>query len=196
MNNSAESVLRCTLLTVLLLCAFGASAQPKSQPSRAEGEALFMEMHRVLTHPRCLNCHPVGDSPKQGDMRQIHAPPITRGPHDSGPPGLHCAACHQTKNYPASGVPGAPNWHLAPRSQAWENKTPGEICRSILDRRTNGNKSLAEIVKHLTEDELVAWGWTPGKDIAGNERQPVPIAKAEFNRIVHTWAKMGAPCPR
>ena len=155
-----------------------------------------MQMHSVLTHPRCLNCHPVGDSPKQGNLRQIHTPPITRGPKDSGPPGLHCTACHQTKNYAVSGAPGAPNWHLAPRAQGWENKTPGEICRSILDRRTNGNKTLAQIVHHLTEDELVAWGWAPGTDIAGNEREPVPIAKSEFNRIVQTWAKMGAPCPK
>ena len=95
-----------------------------------------------------------------------------------------------------SGVPGAPNWHLAPLSQAWENKSAGEICRSLQNRRTNGNKSLAEIVKHLTEDELVAWGWAPGKDNSGNEREPVPIAKPEFNRIVHAWAKMGALCPQ
>ncbi len=59
----------------------------------------------------------------------------------------------------------------------------------------NGNKSLAEIVKHLTEDELVAWGWEPGKDATGKDRQPVPIAKPEFNRIVHAWAKAGAACP-
>jgi len=167
-----------------------------AQADKAEGEKLYLEIHRVLTHPRCLNCHPVGDSPKQGDEARPHVPPITRGPKDSGPPGLHCAACHQTKNYAASGVPGAPNWHVAPRSMGWENKSPGELCRAVLDRRRNGNKSLAEIVKHLTEDELVAWGWDPGKDATGKDRQPVPIARPEFNRIVHAWAKAGAVCPR
>ena len=50
--------------------------------------------------------------------------------------------------------------------------------------------------RHLTEDELVAWGWDPGKDATGKDRQPVPIAKPEFNRIVHAWAKAGAVCPR
>lgn len=187
--------LRSAVLALGLLfgsCVFALAAQT----GRSEGEALFMQIHGVLTHPRCLNCHPRGDSPKQGDLRQIHVPPITRGPRDEGPPGLHCAACHQKTNYAASGAPGAPNWHLAPRSQAWEGKTPGEICRSLLDRRTNGNKSLAEIVKHMTEDELVAWGWAPGKDVAGKEREPVPIVKAEFNRIVQAWAKTGAVCPK
>jgi mono/diheme cytochrome c family protein len=164
--------------------------------SKSEGEKLYLEMNRVLTHPRCLNCHPAGDSPKQGDSARFHVPPMTRGPKDSGPPGMHCAACHQSSNYAASGVPGAPNWHLAPLSMAWENKTPGEICRQILDRRRNGNKSLTEIVKHLTEDELVAWGWNPGTDVARRVREPVPIAKPEFNRIVHAWAKAGAVCPQ
>jgi hypothetical protein len=189
-------VLRSVIFVMGLACASCAFAQSQPRAARSEGEALFMDIHRVLTHPRCLNCHPNGDSPKQGDLRQIHSPPITRGPRDHGPAGLQCAACHQTKNFPASGVPGAPGWHLAPRSQAWEGKTPGEICRSLKNRQTNGNKSLGEIVKHLTEDELVAWGWAPGRDIAGKEREPVPTPKPEFNRIVHAWAKMGAVCPK
>ena len=164
--------------------------------SKSESEALFMQMHSVLVHPRCLNCHPKGDSPKQGDQARLHVPSMTRGPHDSGPPGMHCDTCHQKANFPASGVPGAPNWHLAPLSMAWENRTPGEICRQMLDRRRNGNKSLAQIVHHLTEDALVAWGWNPGVDVTGKAREPVPIAKPEFNRIVHAWAKSGAACPK
>jgi len=195
-NNSGELVLRFNAFLIALACVSSVFAQASPQTAKSEGEALYMDIHRVLTHPRCLNCHPKGDSPKQGINRQIHLPPITRGPKDHGPAGIQCAACHQTTNYRVAGVPGAPGWHLAPRAQAWEDKTPGELCRSIKNRRTNGNKSLAEIVKHLTEDELVAWGWAPGKDNAGNEREPVPIAKPEFNRIVHAWAKMGAVCPQ
>lgn len=167
-----------------------------SSDARREGEQLYLRIHSVLVHPRCLNCHPKGDSPRQGDVRQIHYPPITRGPKDDGPAGLNCGACHMTKNYEPAGVPGAPGWHLAPLSMAWEDKTPGELCRALLDRRRNGNKSLAENVKHLTEDELVAWGWAPGKDVNGSQREPVPIPKAEFNRIVLAWAKLGAPCPK
>jgi hypothetical protein len=79
---------------------------------------------------------------------------------------------------------------------AWEDKTPGEICRQMLDRRRNGNKSLAQIVEHLTGDELVAWGWNPGGDVTGRAREPVPIAKPEFNRIVHAWEKSGGACPK
>jgi hypothetical protein len=181
-----------------LLFAIGdaAAAQGQSADARREGERLYMQIHSVLTHPRCLNCHPKGDSPKQGNMRRIHSPPITRGPHDNGPPGLQCSACHTSKNYTEVGIPGAPGWHLAPLSMAWEDKTPGELCRALLDRRRNGNKSLAQNVRHLTQDELVAWGWHPGNDVNGRPLEPAPIPKPEFNRIVEAWAKLGAPCPK
>ena len=29
--------------------------------------AMFTELSKVLTHPRCVNCHPAGDRPRQGD---------------------------------------------------------------------------------------------------------------------------------
>jgi hypothetical protein len=188
-NSAVWAAVAASLFTF----ADGATA---AEPAKGDSESLFLQMHRVLVHPRCLNCHPKGDSPKQGNDAHVHVPPITRGPHDDGPPGLHCGACHQTANFAASGVPGAPTWHLAPRSMAWEGMTPGEICRQMLDRKRNGNKSLAEIVHHLTEDKLVAWGWNPGVDPNGKAREPVPIAKAEFDRIVHAWEKSGAACPK
>jgi hypothetical protein len=46
---------------------------------------------------------------------------------------------------------------------AWENKTPGEICRQMLDRRRNGNKSLAQIVHHLTRRCARRVGLEPGR---------------------------------
>lgn len=188
-----RNVLRRTLVTCVL--GFGASGALGAD-SKAGSEKLFMQMHTVLVHPRCLNCHPKGDSPKQGMEARLHVPPMTRGAEDKGPPGMHCDTCHQTSNFAASGVPGAPMWHVAPRSMAWEGLSAGEICRQMLDRKRNGNKSLAEIVHHLTEDKLVAWGWEPGVDVNGKARQPVPIAKPEFNRIVRAWADSGAACPQ
>src|SRR5712671_430755 len=186
---------------VMPMGLFAAPAAPQapaptmSAETKREGARLYLQIHQVLTHPRCLNCHPKGDSPRQGVERRIHTPPITRGPHDNGPPGLQCATCHRQANYAASGVPGAPNWHLAPLAMAWEDKTPGELCRALLDQRTNGKRDLKATVRHLTQDKLVAWGWEPGSDIDRRQREPVPIAKAEFNRIVNAWAKGGAACP-
>jgi len=180
----------------LLPCLLATAAFAQDAARQTQSDKLFADMFRVLSHPRCLNCHPKGDSPRQGTDARLHSPPVTRGPQDKGAAGLQCAACHQAANYRASGVPGAPNWHLAPASMAWENLSQGELCRAMLDKSRNGNKDAAAIAHHLTRDELVAWGWAPGVDADGKAREPVPIARAQFNRIVHAWVKLGARCPQ
>src|ERR1051325_5524619 len=47
-------------------------AAPESFASIADPEqrsaALFNELGKVLTHQRCVNCHPAGDRPHQGDL--------------------------------------------------------------------------------------------------------------------------------
>ena len=65
----------------------------------------------------------------------------------------------------------------------------------MLDRNTNSDQDLQAVVEHLTEDDLVGWGWAPGTDASGRARDPVPISKVEFSRIVHAWAERGAACP-
>ena len=41
--------------------------------------ALFNEIGKVVTNPRCMNCHPAGDRPLQGNDSHLHVPPIARG---------------------------------------------------------------------------------------------------------------------
>jgi len=178
----------------------GTTVTTAQTSTTAESIRLYMQMHEVLSHPRCVNCHPRDDTPrddtpKQGLDQHVHIPPITRGPHDRGPLGLACSACHTDANYNPGGVPGAPSWHLAPASMAWAGKSAGELCRALTDRSRNGNRNLKATVEHLTEDKLVAWGWEPGIDIYGKPREPVPVPKAEFDRIVMAWANAGGACP-
>jgi hypothetical protein len=162
--------------------------------SKARSVALFEEMGKVLLHPRCVNCHPRTDRPLQGDAGAPHNPPVTRGAEGHGAPGLECATCHGPANVAfANGtgsMPGHPDWHLAPRSMAWEGKTLGEICEQIKDRKRNGGKSVAQIVEHNAHDGLVGWGWKPG---AG--RAPAPGTQAEFGALSRAWAASGAVCP-
>src|SRR5664279_3814556 len=128
-------------LGLVLEASIALAQAPAGQPGKgaetnttAESIRLYMQMHEVLSHPRCVNCHPRDDTPKQGIDQHVHTPPITRGPQDHGPLGLSCAACHNEANYDPSRVPGAPNWHLAPASMAWEGKSAGELCRSLVDQ--------------------------------------------------------------
>lgn len=152
--------------------------------------ALFTEASRVLLHPRCVNCHPDGDSPLQGDEGRIHDPPVLRGPDDHGVAGLECGSCHQDTNLELARVPGAPLWHLAPRSMTWQNRTPGQICEQLKDPARNGGKTLAQIVEHSAHDKLVAWGWSPG-----HGREPAPGTQEQFGALMAAWSETGAACP-
>jgi hypothetical protein len=178
-----------SLLCVALLWAVN-TAQAAESSSVSVDSQLFDPIAKVLLHPRCLNCHTSVDYPKQGDDRHPHWFRVMRGGDDRGAPGMRCAACHQPVNNEASGVPGAPNWHAAPRSMAWEQKTPAQLCRVLLDKSKNGNRSIDALVEHMSNDPLVAWGWAPGA-----KREPVPIAKPEFVTLLQRWQKAGAPCP-
>src|SRR5258705_11779927 len=115
-----------------------------SNPSE-RARALFVEAGRVLQHPRCLNCHPVGERPTQGDDRHPHSPLVVRSSDDKGAVGMRCTTCHQSANYAPSGVPGHPMGHVAPKLMAWQTKSLGQICEQIKGPRRNGGKTLAAI---------------------------------------------------
>jgi hypothetical protein len=152
-------------------------------------QALFAEAARVFTHTRCLNCHPSADSPTQADGR-AHDPPVLRGPEDRGVVGMECTSCHQTQNLEFARVPGAENWHLAPRSMGWAGQDPGAICEQLKDPQRNGNRTLDKVVEHAAHDSLVAWGWEPG-----SERETPPGTQAGFAALVSAWVETGAVCP-
>jgi hypothetical protein len=90
-------------------------------------------MATVFAHPRCMNCHTEELFPRQGDDEHRHTPNVARGPNDNGAAGLHCRTCHQEENQAASGVPGAPDWHLAPAPMAWQGLSAGDLCRALRD---------------------------------------------------------------
>ena len=152
--------------------------------------ALFAEAGKVILHPRCVNCHPAGDRPLQGEDGHPHLPLVVRGPEGHGAVAMQCTNCHGRVNFNPGGVPGHPMWHLAPIEMAWAGKSLGEICAQIKDPNRNGGKSLDEIVHHMTEDSLVGWGWNPG---AG--RAPAPGTQQEFGALIRAWAEGGATCP-
>ncbi|MCF8480963.1 MAG: hypothetical protein K9H25_11070 [Rhodospirillum sp.] len=61
---------------------------------------LFLEMSKVILHPRCLNRHPVTGGPTQGDEMHPHVPPVARGDADFGATGMTCDTCHGSENFP------------------------------------------------------------------------------------------------
>jgi hypothetical protein len=152
--------------------------------------ALFQEVGKVITHARCMNCHPAGDRPAQGDDRHPHMPLVVRGVDNFGAAGMRCTTCHGPANFDPGRVPGNPAWHLAPIEMAWVGKSLGEICQQIKDPERNGGKSMEELIHHMAEDSLVGWGWNPGVG-----REPAPGTQKEFGNLFRAWAEAGAVCP-
>ncbi len=160
----------------------------------ARSVALFEEMMVVIGHPRCLNCHPVGDVPLQGDAMTPHQPPVVRGNADFGAPGMRCNTCHGDENVPFTtkegSIPGHAPWMLAPIETGWVGRTAGEICAQLKDEERNGGRTLAELHEHNAEDGLVGWGWDPGEG-----REPAPGSQEVFGALTAAWIETGAACP-
>jgi hypothetical protein len=152
--------------------------------------AYFTELGKVLTHPRCVNCHPAGDRPRQGDAGRLHQPPVERGADGHGTAAMRCSSCHQQANFEPGRVPGHPQWHLAPREMSWEGKTVAEICAQIKDPARNGGRSVEDIAHHIGDDTLVGWAWTPGFG-----RSPAPGTQQQAGALAEAWAITGAACP-
>jgi hypothetical protein len=203
--NSAIRMAPLALLTVALAltpasAVDSAGSQAKLAPpesfagigdTAARSAALFTEAGKVLTSPRCVNCHPAGDRPLQGEAGRLHQPPVDRGADGFGAATMRCPTCHQAKNFDPAGVPGNPHWHLAPREMAWQGKTIGEICAQIKDPARNGGRSLQQIHEHLADDALVGWAWAPGFG-----REPAPGTQKELGALIEAWINTGAVCPK
>ena len=125
----------------------------------------------------------------------MHRFGVERGEDGHGLAALTCNTCHQTENNLSSGVPGAPHWHLAPKSMGWQGLSDIEIAQAMTNRSNNGNRSIKEIERHLTEDPLVLWVFEPGVDQEGNPREKPPISKEAFIEAVKTWVETGAQIP-
>ena len=152
--------------------------------------ALFVEAGKVIQHPRCVNCHPAGNRPQQGDNGHPHQPLVVRGEDNLGAIGMRCTTCHGPANFDPGRIPGHPQWHLAPIEMAWVGKSLAYICEQIKDPKRNGGKSMDQLIEHMAHDSLVGWGWSPGVG-----REPAPGTQAEFGELIKAWADSGAACP-
>jgi len=180
----------------------GLSRKGTDNPTtRGAGLVAWQQVYSVLTHPRCINCHTATNYPQQGDDRHRHLVNVVRGTEDKGVPGLNCATCHQGANADSTGVPGAPNWHLAPLSMKWQDLndkilSSAEVCRSITDRSKNHNLDGTGLLKHHAEEPLVRWAFQPGHSRDGTARALPPLTHDEFVAATRTWVEAGTPCPQ
>jgi cytochrome c5 len=160
----------------------------------AAAQAAFERAYPVFVSPRCQNCHPSGDAPLQGDDSHVHAQNVKRGTDGHGVYGMRCQTCHQDANLPGANMPpGNPKWGLPPpqMKMVFVGRTSGELCRQLKDPKLNGGRSLAQILTHVSSDDLVGWGWNPG-----DGRTLPPLNRPDFVAAMQEWIKDGAACPK
>lgn len=168
---------------------FNYTALPKDSVASV---AAFKQVYTVLMSARCMNCHPSGDIPLQGEDNHLHAMLPKRGVDGKGVYAMKCANCHQPTNTPGLHTPpGNPNWHLPPADMkmVFQGRTPRQLAKQIIDPKQNGHKDMQKLIAHA-DDGLVLWAWKPGEG-----RKLPPMSHAAFKKAWLTWLKTGAYAP-
>lgn len=194
------------MITFVLLSSFGLATSASSNlvtddeyiniaPIKKDSiasVAAFKEVYKVLMSPRCVNCHPKGDVPLQGDDNLVHKMLPQRGKDGKGMYAMKCANCHQASNSPDLHTPpGNPEWQLPPADMkmVFQGKTPHELAKQLLNPELNGHKDINKLIAHA-DDGLVKAGWNPGKG-----RTVPPLTYKEFKKVWIIWLKTGAYAP-
>ena len=194
-----------TVLAIIISVIAFMSSGFKSEPttSYTKNEAInkdsvesvkaFMTVYKVLMSPRCMNCHPSGDIPLQGDDSHLHIMLPKRGKEGKGVYAMKCSNCHQPENTPGLNTPpGSPDWHLPPANMkmVFQGRTAGQLAKQLMDPKQNGHKTKQQLIEHA-DDGLVLIGWNPGEG-----RTLPPVSHAEFKKAWITWIEKGAYAPK
>jgi len=156
----------------------------------AESKEAFIAAYKVFIHPRCLNCHPAGDVPLQGDDSRLHPQGVKRGPDGKGLYALKCKNCHQDTHIAGEHMPpGHSGWHLPPANlkMVFEGKSPKQLAMHFKDSKFTGFKTLNKMLEHVEKEPLVLNSWTYGT--------PPPLSHEEFVSKVREWIDKGAAIP-
>ena len=153
----------------------------------------FMSVYKVLMSARCMNCHPSGDVPLQGDDSHLHTMNVKRGADGHGLYAVRCSNCLQAENTRGLHMPpGNPKWALPPADMrmVFQGRTPRQLALQLLDPKQNGGRTKAQLIDHMANDGLVGWAWHPG-----DGRTLPPMTRPAFAAQVRLWIAKGAYAP-
>ena len=157
-----------------------------------ESAQAFLQVYKVLMSPRCMNCHPSGDRPLQGDDSHIHIMNVQRGKNGKGIYALKCSNCHQPENSPGLHTPpGNPKWALPPANMkmVFQGRSAHDLALQIMDYNRNGHKNKEQLLEHA-RDTLVKAGWNMGEG-----RTKPPLQYDDFVKVWDTWINKGGYAP-
>ncbi len=172
--------------------------------SSAQGLLAWQKIFKVVSHPRCINCHvdesniPMWSGPSFGNEPKRHGMNIQADESRIGAQTLNCVTCHQKSLLPNTLEHAPPHtnhdWMLAPVEFAWFGKSSNNICQQMRDPERNGGRDGAGLVEHIIHDieiqAFIAWSFDPG----GN-REPAPGTLQQHLDDMALWTTAGMPCP-
>lgn len=190
----------CTVLIVggVLLLSFRTESvkidnSPRLIKDSVGSAKAFMSVYKVVMSARCMNCHPSGDVPLQGDDNHLHTMNVKRGADGRGVYAVRCSNCHQAENTAGLHMPpGNPKWGLPPAKMrmVFQGRTPRQLALQLLDPKQNGGRTKQQLIDHMAKDDLVGWAWHPG-----DGRTLPPMSRAAFVAQVRLWIAKGAYAP-
>lgn len=193
-------VIICLIASIAGLVTLSFRAEPVKKtnyptlPKDSVGSVkAFMSVYKVLKSSRCMNCHPSGDAPLQGDDNHIHTMNVKRGIDGKGLYSVRCSNCHQTENTAGLHMPpGNPKWGLPPANMrmVFQGRAPRQLALQLLDPKQNGGRNKAQLIDHMANDDLVGWAWHPGVG-----RTLPPMSRPAFAAQVRLWIAKGAFAP-
>ena len=203
-SNRIAPVKTITVMTIIIAVIAFISSSFKSKESTViagyndtEKDSIasvqaFMQVYKVLMSPRCMNCHPAGNRPLQGDDSHVHIMNVQRGKDGKGVYALKCSNCHQPEN--TAGLhtpPGNPKWQLPPADMkmVFQGRTAHQLALQIMDYSQNGHKNKEQLLEHA-RDTLVKAGWNMGQ----GRTQP-PLSYNDFVSAWDTWINKGGYAP-
>lgn len=186
------------IISFVVFISFGFKNSPTNTKNENTKDSItsvkaFMDVYKVLMSPRCMNCHPSGDVPLQGDDSHLHTMLPRRGKDGKGLYAMKCSNCHQpTTMEGLHKPPGHPDWHLPPAKMkmVFQGKTPEQLAKQLVNPKTNGGKTMKQLIEHA-DDGLVKIGWNMGEG-----RPAPPLSHAEFKKAWITWIENGAYAPK
>ena len=143
------------IISVVIFMSFGLKNRPSAEKESneninkdsVESVKAFTNVYKVLMSPRCMNCHPSGNTPLQGDDNHLHAMLPQRGKDGKGIYAMKCANCHQPTNLEGLGKPpGHPNWHLPPANMkmVFQGRTPNQLAKQLVNLKRSEERRVGK----------------------------------------------------
>jgi hypothetical protein len=122
----------CSFLFVVI--AYGFPGRVGMARDDVAARTAFLEAYKVFMHPRCVNCHPVGDAPLRGEESQPHSGLRLRRGVDGQPFGASARLFGRTL-LSRTDVPSNPTF-MTTRLRGWMTPLQSRCISSTATRRS------------------------------------------------------------